>query len=73
MGIDEIQSHCGRRVSVWDEGRLIAEGLLGAANVVSAPVPPTNGEGWRLEQGLVLEIDGEAHRVSLDAWVAPKT
>lgn len=73
MGIEEIQSHCGRRVSVWEDGKLIAEGLLSAANVVSAPVPPTDGEGWRMEQVLVLEIDGETHRVSLDARVAPKS
>lgn len=73
MDIEEVQSHCGRRVSVWEEGRLIAEGLLSAANVVSVPVPQADGEGWRMEQVLVLEIDGEVHRVSLDAWVAPKT
>ena len=73
MGIEEIQAHCGRRVSVWEEGQLIAEGLLSAATVASAPVPPTDGDGWRLEQALSLEIDGETHRVSLGAWVAPKS
>jgi len=73
MSIEEIQSYCGRRVSVWEEGQLMAEGLLSGVDVVSVSVPPTDGEGWRLEQVLVLEIDGENHRVSLGAWVAPKS
>ncbi|MBP2384243.1 hypothetical protein [Brachybacterium sacelli] len=73
MSIEEIQALCGGRVSVWDGDELVAEGLLGGVDVVSAPEPPTDGEGWRVEQSLVLEVDGEAHRVRFEVKVVPQT
>lgn len=45
MRIEEIQTYCGRQVSVWEDGQLVAEGVLSAVDLVSAPEPPTDGEG----------------------------
>ena len=72
MNLEEIQSLCGRQVRVWEGDQLVAEGLLGGVDVASEPEPPTDGEGWRLEQVLVLGVDGEAYRVSFSVKVVPK-
>lgn len=72
MRIEDIQAFCGQQVSVWQGGRLVAEGLLDSVDVISAPEPQADGEGWRLEQVLVLVVDDEAHRVDFGVSVVPR-
>lgn len=67
--LEEIESCCGRQVRVREGGKLVAGGHLGQVNLASVPAPPQDGEGWRLEQVLVLVVDGEPCRVRFGATV----
>lgn len=69
MRIELIWAYRGRQVIVRENGRFVAEGLLNEVDLVSVPVPPNDGEGWRTEQALVLVVNGEAHRVTFGANV----
>lgn len=70
MSLEEISSCCGRQVSVFEDERSIVTGLLERVALVSAPKAPTNGEGWRVVQLLVLVVDGKPYRVHFGAKVA---
>ena len=73
MSLEEFESYCGRQVSVLEDGKLVAEGLLERVEVVSVPEPPADGEGWRLEQVLVLVVDGKTYRVRFGAKVTTQS
>lgn len=69
MSLEEVESCCGRPVSVIEHGKLVAQGLLERADVVSIPEPLNNGEGWRVAQVLVLIVDARSYRVRFGANV----
>lgn len=73
MRIELIRAYRGRQVSVRENGRFVAEGLLNDVDLVSVSVPPNDGEGWRTEQALVLVVDGDTHRVTFGANVVLQT
>jgi len=72
MSLEEVACCCGWRVSVIEHGKLVAQGLLGCVDGVSVPEPPTNGEGWRGAQVLVLVVDAKSYRVRFGAKVTAR-